>query len=352
MDSLTALNTYSDQLISYTDSSANTVTQARYRVNGYLDTNNTILQNLEELASSATSFVSFDTTTGKWTISINRIATSSYSFNDDNIVGGIQVSETEFDSMYNSVEVQFPHKDLTNQRDWVRVDIPTANRLPNEPINTLTISTNVINDPIQAEQIGITELKQSRINKVVEFQTDFSTLGLKAGDLIDITNSIYAWTNKLFRIISISEEDDDEGNIILNYVCLEYDADVYDYSNLEYFERSRATGITPKLINTEISSSDDAALSVDLGRLLGFATLSQLLNLLNGVFPTFDDVPGATPPIQNENPCGTSPMTLGNTSIAPKPSKDETTYLECGGEGGAFNDSGRGGISSKMFIEV
>lgn len=353
MDTLTALNTYSDQTISYTNSLGATVTQPRYRINGYLDTNNTVLQNLEELASSATSFVSFDNTSGKWTISINRAGSSIFSFNDDNIIGGIQVSETAFDEMYNSVEVQFPHKDLIDQRDWVRIDIPTANRFPNEPLNSFSISTNTVNDPIQAEQIGITELKQSRISKVAEFQTDFSTLGLKAGDLIDITTSIYAWTNKVFRIISISEDDDDEGNIVLSYVCLEYSADVYDYSSLEYFDRSRATGIPPKLINTQIAANEDVAFSADLGRLLGFTALSELLNILSGIFPTFDQVPGATPPPpQNDNPCGTSPVTLGQTTIAQKPSKDETIYLDCGVEGGQVSDSQRGVVQAKSFIEI
>jgi hypothetical protein len=359
MDTLTALNTYSDQTISYTDSSANTVTQSRYRINGYLDTNNTVLQNLEELASSATSFVSFDNTSGKWTISINRSGSSVFSFNNDNIIGGIQISETAFDEMYNSVEVQFPHKDLINQRDWVRVDIPTENRFPNEPINSFSISTNTINNPIQAEQIGITELKQSRINKIVEFQTDFSTLGLKAGDLIDITTSIYGWTNKVFRIISISEEDDDDGNIVLSYTCLEYSADIYDYSNLEYFDRSRATGIPPKIINVEIAENEDSALGVDLGRLLGFSALSQLLSILGGIFPTFDDVPGSVePPPANEDPCGTSPILLGQTTILQKPSQRETIYLDCGGELGEISrkpgstSPPSSSILAPLFIEI
>lgn len=352
MDTLTDLNTYSDQLISYVDSTSTTVTQPRYRINGYVDTNNTVLRNLEDLASAATSFVSFDNTSGKWTISINRPGTSVFSFNDTNIVGGIQISETAFTDMYNSVEVQFPHKDLTDQRDWVRAEIPPANRFPNEPANTLTITTNLVNNPVQAEQIGLTELRQSRISKVVEFQSDFSTLGLKAGELIDITNTIYGWTNKLFRIISISEEDNDDGNIVLNYVCLEYNASVYDYSSLQYLSRSRATGIPPKLINPQIAEKEDEATSADLGRLLGFAALSELLGILSGIFPTFDDVPGATPPAPvNPDNCGTTPFKLGSTVVAKKPQRNSTTYLDCGGESGDYEVSNSSGIPSSGAVK-
>jgi hypothetical protein len=238
---------------------------------------------MEELASAASSWVTFDNSIGKWSVVINKTGTSNFSFNDDNIVGGINITETAFDEMYNSVEVQFPHRDLLNQRDWVRVTIPLANRLPNEPDNLLTIQTNVINDPVQAEQIALTELKQSRVNKIVEFSSDFSSLGVTAGDIVDITNTEYDWAAKLYRIVSVSEEDDDEGNIVLRYTCLEYDQDVYNYGDITRFERSRATGILPKLINTDIDTSDDVATGVDLGRLLLLTGLSSLFNLDNVV---------------------------------------------------------------------
>ncbi len=258
-----------------------TSAQSRFTINGYLDTNKTVLENMEELASAASSWVSFDNSIGKWSVVINKTGSSVFSFTDDNIVGAIDVTETAFDEMYNSVEVQFPHRDLLDQRDWVKVSLPLASRLPNEPDNMLTIQSTVINDPIQAEQIAVTELKQSRVNKIAEFSSDFTSLGLTAGDIIDITNTEYDWTNKLFRIISVSEEDDDEGNIVLRYTCLEYDADVYNYGDLTRFERTRATGIKPKLINTDIDTSDDVATGIDLGRLLLLTGLSSLFNLDN-----------------------------------------------------------------------
>lgn len=262
-----------------------TTSQNRYSINGYVDTNKNVFDNIEALASAAGTWVTYDHNIGKWSVIINRAGSSVYSFNDDNIVGNISVTETSFDEMYNSVEIQFPHEDLLDQTDWVRIDIPTVDRLPNEPLNRLTIQTTLLNDPVQAEQIAITELKQSRVNKIVEFNSDFSTLGLSAGDIIDITNQNFGWNAKLFRIISVREEDDEDGNIVIAYTALEYSADVYDYSNLTRFARSRATGIKSPTINTEIQQSNDVDTGRDINRLLALAGLTSLFDL-NNLFDT------------------------------------------------------------------
>jgi hypothetical protein len=260
-----------------------TTAQNRYEINGYVDTNNNVYENIESIASAAGAWVTFDHTIGKWSIVINKTGTSTFSFNDSNIIGNISLTETNFTEMYNSVEMQFPHEELLDQTDWVRVDILTGDRLPNEPTNRLTIQTSLINDPVQAQQIALTELKQSRVNKMIEWQSDFSCLGITAGDIVDISNTEFNWNQKLFRIISVGEEDDADGNIVLSFTALEYDADVYDYTDLSRFARSRATGIKPKLINVEIAQSDDAATGDDLGRLLALAGLSSLFDLNNVV---------------------------------------------------------------------
>ena len=260
-----------------------TTIQNRFTINGYLDTNNSVLDNLEAIASAAGTWITFDHNIGKWSIVINKADSSTYSFNNDNIIGDISLTETNFNEMYNSVEIQFPHEDLLDQTDWVRFDIPSADRLPGEPLNRLTIRTTLLNDPVQAEQIAITELKQSRANKIIEFSSDFTCLGLTAGDIIDITNAEFEWTGKLFRIISVAEEDDTDGNVVISFTALEYQDDVYDYSNLSRYSRTRANGITPQLINTEIDQSNDVATGNDLGRLLALAGISSLLDFANVV---------------------------------------------------------------------
>lgn len=219
------------------------ISNTSFRINGVVSTEKTVLQNLETLCSAAASWLTYDASEGKWAVIINKAGTSVASFNDSNIVGPISVAGTGLYELYNKVRVEFPHVDLNDSLDYITVEIPDADRNSNEPDNTLNIQFDCINNPVQAEMLGLTELKQSRVDKIVTFTTDYSKVGLKAGDLIDITNSVYAWVNKVFRILAIKQVDTEEGGIQLEITALEYDANVYDYSNIIRYTRTNSTGI-------------------------------------------------------------------------------------------------------------
>ena len=216
---------------------------SRYSINGVISTDKTVLQNLEALCSAAGTWLTYDTNDGKWSFVINQAGTSVKSFDNSNIIGAINVSGSGLTELYNSVRVEFPHIDLNDQKDYVSISIPTADLYPNEPNNQLQIQYDIINNPVQAEMLGLIELKQSRVDKVITFTTDYSSLGLKAGDIIDITSTIHGFSAKLFRVVSIVETESDQGLINLNITALEYDSDVYDFTDLTYYIRTNSTGI-------------------------------------------------------------------------------------------------------------
>ena len=216
---------------------------ALYRINGVVSSDKTVLQNMETLAGAAQSWVNFDITTGKWAVVINRAGSSTASFNDSNILGGIRVQGTGLTDLYNSVRVEFPHVDLRDEPDFIEIEIPSGDRNLNEPDNQLIMQFDCINDPVMAEMLGLIELKQSRVDLMITFAADRSYIGLRAGDLIDVTNSMMAYTNKVFRIVSISEVDGDDGSLQVEITALEYDANVYNLDDLFRFERSNENGI-------------------------------------------------------------------------------------------------------------
>jgi hypothetical protein len=251
--------------------------------NGVIDTTQPVMRNLETMCTAAKCWLTFDINTGKWSVVINRSGGSIASFNDSNIIGGINVSGTGLTELYNKVRVEFPHKDLNDEKDWLSIAIPVANRFNNEHENTLEMSFDIINDPIWAEMIASTELKQSRVDKIIEFRTDYSKLGLKAGDLIDVTAEMYGYTNKVFRIVTIAEEDADDGTIQLSITALEYDADVYDYSDLALYQRERANGIKPATTNFAVKSSDNYAdVPLDLSNIAKALGLLLVFNSVTG----------------------------------------------------------------------
>lgn len=215
----------------------------RYRINGVLSTDKTVMQNMEMITSAAQSWLPYDINLGKWAVVINEPGTSTVSFDDSNIVGPISVQGTGLRELYNTVRVEFPHVDLDDEPDYIEDTIPEIDRNANEPDNTLTINLDLINDPVMAESLGIIELKQSRVNRVIRFTTDYTHLGVKAGDLIDVTNSVLAYTNKMFRIISMAEADAEDGGINITITALEYDANVYDLSDIFRYERSNQNGL-------------------------------------------------------------------------------------------------------------
>lgn len=218
-------------------------TGASFRFNGVVSTDKTVMQNLETMCSAAGCWLTYDSNLGRWAVIINQAGASVASFDDSNILGGIQISSTGLMDLYNAVKVSFPHQDLNDQRDFVRYEIPAVDRNPNEPDRDLNIEYDIFNDPVQADLLAIRELKQSRVDQIITFSTDFSSLGLVAGNIIDVSNSMYGFVNKKYRIISIRENDGDDGNIVLDITALEYSDAVYDVSDLYRYERSDRNGI-------------------------------------------------------------------------------------------------------------
>jgi hypothetical protein len=222
----------------------------RYKINGLVDTSKTVLENLEMIANACATWITYDAMEGKWAVVINRADTAQYSFDDSNIIGPINLSSTGLTDYYNSAEVRFPHRDIRDQTDFIRLDTPAEDLLPNEPDNTLTMEYPIINEPVHAQVLGFIELRQSRLDKIVNFQTDYSRINMNAGDIVNVTSSLYGWTDKKFRIIRMEEQDVD-GTIVIDVTALEYDADVYDTSDLYRYVRTNVDGInTLGLIGT------------------------------------------------------------------------------------------------------
>jgi hypothetical protein len=249
-----------------------------FSINGVIDTKNKVLDNLNKIADAAGVWVTFDVNTGLWSIIFNDTDSSVLSFDNSNILGSINVSGTGLTEAYNSATVAFPHKDLRDQTDYIDITIPTEDRFNNELDNTLNIQFDLVNNPVQAQFLGTVELKQSRVDKLIEFRSDYTALGVKAGDVIDVTNDQYGFTNKLFRVTKTEEIDNDDGAIELSIIAIEYDANVYNSSGLIYAERNKKTNILPKITNDAAKQSDDLSSSETILRLLGFNVLTGLLN--------------------------------------------------------------------------
>jgi hypothetical protein len=257
-----------------------------FAINGVIDTSKDVMSNMRTLASASSSWITFDIHAGKWSVIVNEASDSVTSFTDNNIIGGIIITTSGLAELYNKVQLEFPHKDLNDQIDTITYSIPSNQRYPYEVDNTLNFQFDCINNPSQAEYLAALELKQNRVDKVIKFKTDFTQLGLKAGDIIDITSSMHGFTNKKFRILSISEEDVDDGSIGISITAFEYDSSIYSTSGLIRTERTTTTGIVGNCANSAIANSEQAANEISIMKLLTPLAASYALNgLWNMLFP-------------------------------------------------------------------
>lgn len=249
---ITALNTYSQDSVAFDSPTGVATLDDRYQINGLIDTDKPVLENAEKILSAAASWLSYDTHEGKWGIVINKTATSVASFNDSNILGNISLSGTGLQDLYNQVKVEFPHRELRDSADFYNIAVPTtsipADWTPfslnaNEETNILNVTYDIINEPVQAQLLGLIELKQSRLDKVIQFATDFTYYNLKAGDVISVTNTRFGFSSTAFRIITINEVQDNDGALQMEITALQYDTNVYSIADLYRFARTTQDGI-------------------------------------------------------------------------------------------------------------
>ena len=235
-----ALDAYSDELITYNGGSA---TQARYRINGVLDTGETVLNNIENILVACDSWISYQAETGQWAPVINKAESTSFAFDDSNIIGEIRVSATDITSSINQIEVSFPWKDNKDKPGFVYLATPSILRYPNEPDNKYTTNFSMVNDSVQAQYLANRMLEQAREDLIVSFNTAYTGIQVNAGDVVSVTNSAYGWNAKLFRVIKVNESSLPDGNLGARIEMSEYNAQVYDNANINSFTPAPNSGL-------------------------------------------------------------------------------------------------------------
>ena len=225
--SATALNSYSDGLIPYTENGVS-YTQPRYRINGIVDTGQSCLNNINAIMIACDSWNQYNAALGQWSVVINKAETTAYAFNDSNIIGEIRVSAYDITSSINQIEAEFPSKQNRDQSDFVYYETPVGLLYPNEPVNKQSIQLSMVNDSVQAQYLASRILEQAREDLIVTISTAYVGIQVDAGDVISITNSSYGWTAKLFRVMKVSEISLPDGNLGATFELNEYNAQVYD----------------------------------------------------------------------------------------------------------------------------
>jgi len=268
--SLTVLDTYSDELITYVPVGGGSATQARYRINGPVNTGQNCLSNLQLLVDACDSWLQYSELTGEWTIVVNKpydwdgtVITDLFLIDDSVLISGINVNPIDLNSSYNILEVQYPNTNINDQTDYNVINL--IDYVPevmsyNEPPNQLTVQFPQVNDYIQSTYLGIRRLLQSREDLTIDCTLDYSGIQIQAGDVIRVKFDYYGWDTptfpdgKLFRVSQVQEAKLDDGSLGARITAFEYNGTVYYDDPINDFVPERNTGLTdPNFIGTPIA---------------------------------------------------------------------------------------------------
>jgi hypothetical protein len=223
-------------------------TQVRYEINGVISAGDVVKSNLDKINSASASYTSFDYNQGRWKVILNRPATASelttaFEFNDDNIIGEVGVTATNLEDLYNILEVEYASRVIRDQNDYFRGAIAESEMNDLEPSNSLNMRIDLVNNALHSGRIGLIELKGSRVDLIITFRADYSALQCQAGDVVKVTNDVYGFNAKLFRISKIRELEDDIGGITCEVTALEYSSTVYTDETLQDSANVAGSGI-------------------------------------------------------------------------------------------------------------
>ena len=253
--SLTALNTYCNETITFTPYTGGAATQPRFKLNGVIDNKSNVLSTLQDITSSCDCLLKYNEIYGIWSVIVQ---TPSYSvvmdINNSNITGAISVITMDISNVYNIAQCQFPDITLNSSFNTATVDLAIINPsllYPNEPTNSQTIKLPLVDNNVQAQLLATRFLKAARLDLSIKATINYIGLELEAGDIVTVTNANYGWTAKLFRIMQVNQNFLPDGSITVDLNLQEYDPNIYNDTSITQYTPPPNTGLSnPNVFGT------------------------------------------------------------------------------------------------------
>lgn len=220
--SFNAIASYCDDLV---DISASDTTQVkRYEANVYVDTDDTLINNLEQLF---TTFRGGLITGDQYKLIADRPTTwSGITINDDNIIGNIEFLQASKRSLTNYVKASIANEgdDFKYQEDIITVESTTLQGSSYDGLKlSAELQLNGTTNPDMAKRILTEDLNSARQSGTVSVEVTMNLIKLEVGDVVKFTNSTLGQTDKLYKVISMNIKPDATIGLVLK----EYDDNVY-----------------------------------------------------------------------------------------------------------------------------
>ena len=215
----------------------------RYTCNGVVDTSLGSMDILKNLATACRGAVIF--TGGKYKLVIDKVDTASFTFSEDNIIGGWSIKLGDKANQFNRLRANFFNPSRNWQPDIAVVDSTALRTQDNGLLLEKTIELPYTTDIDRAKMITTINLNQSRQAMLVEFTATIEGMRCEVFDLVYIKHATPAWDTlngglgKIFRVVDITLQNDNEVRVL----ALEYDATSYDFGTISTSDAAPNTNL-------------------------------------------------------------------------------------------------------------
>lgn len=165
---------------------------------------------------------------GKLALRLEGASAPQFDFNDDNIIGGVTVSEAGPNDKFNRVvikfvnalngwtddEVVYPASDAEYQ-----VLLAEDSGIP----NTKEVAAKLVNNPYEATEMARVLLLRSRLGLGCTLKAASESLEVEPGDVVSVTNDRLAWVAKTFRVTEKTAHADGT----CSFTLADYDDSLY-----------------------------------------------------------------------------------------------------------------------------
>lgn len=222
--SFTAVASYCDTAITNEDG----VSEARFRCDAVFDDKDTVENRVNDILASFGGYLYM--LDGKLNIGVDCAASSEHTFTVNNIIDG-SFSYWLIDKSRQPNDVSVMYYDAANDFKASYVNVKDQSLIDTYGRNFEEIQLRCVNRYSQASRMAKYYLNKSVYSQYgCSFAVSINNCDVAPGDVCTITHAVAGWTNELFRIVSVQEDDNDE--IIVT--CEEYDAGLYSDDGLPY----------------------------------------------------------------------------------------------------------------------
>ena len=198
---------------------SSTATVYPYRFNGVTSQGESLHGNITKMMLNCVSnLVIFN---GKLHLFANTPENFSnvYNFNDSNIIGDKQIQLGDMDTRRNKITINFADPEFDWQPSQEVITDSTYKTQDDNRTLAETMELQFVSDRKSAHAIGRQFLDESRHRTIIAFTAAPDAIQLAPHDPVTVTLEDYEWTNKQFRVMSMTHQTD--GNVgieLLEYV--------------------------------------------------------------------------------------------------------------------------------------